>query len=66
MAMAQLRIYDGVQYNLLQAMTNNIYLFLKLCNTYLCFVTKFICTGISQNNVVYGRSPLSDSGQKVT
>ena len=50
--MAQLRIYDGVQYNMMQAMTNNIHLFLKVCNTHFCFVTEFICIGISQNSIV--------------
>ena len=50
-AMVRLRSYDGVQYNMVQTMTNNIHLFLKVYHS-LCFVMEFICTGISQNNVV--------------
>ena len=51
-AMVRLRSYDGVQYNMVQTMTNNIHLFLQVCNTHFCFVTEFICIGISQNSIV--------------
>ena len=50
--MTRLRIYVGVQYNLVQTMTNNIHFILKVCNTHLCFVREFICTGKSPNNIV--------------
>ena len=50
--MARPRIYVGLRYNLVQVMTNNIHLFLKVCNTHLCFVTELLCSCISPNNVV--------------